>query len=237
VIHDDDYPVSSLSFDTTTSFTIGGWGTLTIATGSLTRSAASAGTQTITIPVALGANAVWNLAGSGQFIVSGAISGNYSLEKRGTGSLNLSGANTYTGLTRVQNGTLNVSGGSTTSTAFDILSGATLSFTGNGLHFTTTASFSNSGTLSVGKGSNLTITGNLTGTGNTVVNGLMTADSIVQNTLTIGNGATLRINAIAGGPLSDGTTLAVPEPGILIMLLIAAAAAGWMRKSVRRIGR
>ncbi len=118
VVHDGDFPVSSLSFDTTTSFSIGGWGTLTIATGSLTRSAASTGTQTISIPVALGANALWNLAGSGQFIVSGAISGNYSLEKRGTGSLNLSGANTYTGLTRVQNGTMNVTGGSTNSAAF-----------------------------------------------------------------------------------------------------------------------
>ncbi len=83
----------------------------------------------------------------------------------------------------------------------------------------------------------MTITGNLTGTGNTIVNGLMTANSIVQNTLTIGEGATLTINPIAGGPLGDGTIQAVPEPGTFIMLLIAAAAVGWLRKSARRIGR
>jgi hypothetical protein len=106
-----------------------------------------------------------------------------------------------------------------------------------GRNFTTVADLANSGTLTVGSGSEFTVTGNLTGTGITIVDGVLTADSIVQNTLTIGDGATLTINALAGGPLGDGTTRAVPEPGTLIMLLIAAVTAGWLRKSVRRIGR
>jgi hypothetical protein len=95
----------------------------------------------------------------------------------------------------------------------------------------------NSGTLTVGASSEFTVSGNLTGAGITIVNGLLTADSIVQNTLTLGNGATLTINPIPGGHLSGGTIRAVPEPGTLIMLMIAAAAIGWIRKSVRRIGR
>ncbi|MGD0653732.1 MAG: PEP-CTERM sorting domain-containing protein [Thermoguttaceae bacterium] len=107
----------------------------------------------------------------------------------------------------------------------------------NGRNFTTIADLANSGTLTVGADSEFTVTGNLTGTGITIVDGMLTADSIVQNTLTIGDGTTLTINPIGGGLLGDGTIQAVPEPGTLIMLLIAAAAAGWMRKSARRISR
>jgi hypothetical protein len=55
----------------------------------------------------------------------------------------------------------------------------------------------------------------------------------VQNSLTLGDGAIVSINPIPGGPLGDGTIRAVPEPGSLIMLLIAAAAVGWMKKGAR----
>jgi autotransporter-associated beta strand protein len=97
--------VNSLKFDTATSFTIGGSsGTLTILSGSLVRTAASSGTQTIARPVALGANAVWNVAGSGELDMTSAISGNYSFEKRGTGTLTLSGGNSYTGATIITQG-------------------------------------------------------------------------------------------------------------------------------------
>ncbi|MGA2799428.1 MAG: PEP-CTERM sorting domain-containing protein, partial [Thermoguttaceae bacterium] len=106
----------------------------------------------------------------------------------------------------------------------------------NGRNFTTIADLANSGALTVGAGSEFDVTGNLTGSGITIVDGLLTADSIVQNTLTIGDGATVTINPIPGGPLGDGTIRAVPEPGTFIMLLIAAAAVGWLRKSARLIG-
>ncbi|HEY4759285.1 MAG TPA: autotransporter-associated beta strand repeat-containing protein [Thermoguttaceae bacterium] len=139
--------VGSLFFDTTTNFTIGGAsGTLTLATGSLSRTASSSGTQTIARPIALGANAVWYIDGSGEFQVTNWISGGYSLEKGGVGILNLSGANTYNGATRVKNGTLTISGGSTGSTAFDVASGTIISFTG-GTHSLGGATFSNAGTI------------------------------------------------------------------------------------------
>ncbi len=76
----------------------------------------------------------------------------------------------------------------------------------------------------------------MTGTGNTIVNGVLTANSIVQNTLTLGAGAMVTINPIPGGPLGDGTIQPVPEPGTFVMLLMAAAAAGLLRKSARHIG-
>lgn len=106
----------------------------------------------------------------------------------------------------------------------------------DGRNFATLADLANSGTLSVGAGSEFDVTGNLTGTGNTIVNGVLTANSIVQNTLTLGAGAMVTINPIPGGPLGDGTIQPVPEPGTFVMLLMAAAAAGLLRKSARHIG-
>jgi autotransporter-associated beta strand protein len=152
IILGGNYPVGSLSFNTTTTFSIGGTeGTLTIATGVVTRSASSSGTQTIARPIALGANAIWDLGGSGSLNVSQGISGNYSLEKRGAGTLNLSGANTYTGTTRVQNGEMIISGGSTASTAFDVYAGKTLSFSG-GNYSMGGATFTNAGTININGG-------------------------------------------------------------------------------------
>jgi hypothetical protein len=104
----------------------------------------------------------------------------------------------------------------------------------NGRNFTTVADLANSGALTVGDGSQFTVTGKLSGTGITIVDGALTADSIVQNTLTIGEGATVTINPIPGGPLGDGTIRAVPEPGTLILLLIAVAAVIW-KKGARNL--
>jgi autotransporter-associated beta strand protein len=100
--------VNLLSIDSGAGFTIGGAsGTLTIAKGNLVRSAASSGVQTIARPVALGTSAIWDIAGSGRLAVSGPISGSgFGLEKRGQGTLLLSGANTYSGATVVKAGTL-----------------------------------------------------------------------------------------------------------------------------------
>jgi len=93
-----------------------------------------------------------------------------------------------------------------------------------GRNFTTAGNLANSGTLTVGSGSAFTVSGNLTGAGNTIVNGTMTANYISQNSLTLGAGALVTIQAIPGGPLGIETISPVPEPGTLIMLLIALAA-------------
>ncbi|MBM4020535.1 MAG: hypothetical protein FJ288_19830, partial [Planctomycetes bacterium] len=100
--------VNVLAIDGGVGFTLGGAsGTLTIVKGNLTRTAAAWGVQTISRPVALGSNAVWDIAGDGQLAVSGVVSGSgRSIEKRGAGALLLSGANTYSGPTAIKAGTL-----------------------------------------------------------------------------------------------------------------------------------
>jgi autotransporter-associated beta strand protein len=144
-----DRSINSLIFDTTTNFTIGGAaGALTITSGNISRTSTSSGTQTIARPIVLGANGIWNIAGSGQLTVSGAISGSHSLEKTGTGALYLSGANTYNGATTLTNGTLYFSGGSTASTAFNVASATTLNFSG-GTHNISSAAFTNLGTINI----------------------------------------------------------------------------------------
>jgi hypothetical protein len=67
--------------------------------------------------------------------------------------------------------------------------------------------------------------GIISGTGMTSVaaGSELTATSIIQDTLTIGAGATLTIAAIPGGPQSAGDgLLPVPEPSALILLCIGA---------------
>ena len=98
--------IQSLILAATTSFTLGGTGTLTLQSGNLTRLAASAGTQTIAIPLALGTSGTWNIGGSGALVVQGNVSGSGGLTILGNGLLDLAGSNGFTGPTTVSGGTL-----------------------------------------------------------------------------------------------------------------------------------
>lgn len=117
----------SLAFQGGVNFTLGGSGSLTLGPGYLTRSPGASGTQTITQSVILGANGMWYIAGAGQLVVSGPISGAYSLEKLNSGTLTLSGANTYSKGTIVAGGTLIVANTNA------ILSGSDLTVGGKAL--------------------------------------------------------------------------------------------------------
>jgi autotransporter-associated beta strand protein len=82
--------------------------------------------------VTLGANPVVTVS-SGTLTVGGAISGNYTLTKAGSGVLQLSGANVYDGATTVSAGTLQLGDGGTsgslkTSASLSVASGAVLAF-------------------------------------------------------------------------------------------------------------
>jgi autotransporter-associated beta strand protein len=133
---DGNFTVNSLTFSTTGAVGISagafGTDTLTIAgTGGITATAGG-GAATITAPLALGASQTWTnnsfngltvlgsvandgntlaLAGSGNTTISAALSGGGGLTMLGPGGLILSGADTYSGGTNVEAGTLIVQSG------------------------------------------------------------------------------------------------------------------------------
>jgi autotransporter-associated beta strand protein len=88
-------------------------------------------TYTVSAPITLTNNTLFTGNGTATFNFSGAISGSASLTKSGTSLLTLSGANTYTGATIVNGGTLRagVATVGTTSGAFGVNSAVTLANT------------------------------------------------------------------------------------------------------------
>jgi fibronectin-binding autotransporter adhesin len=109
--------------------------TLTLASGDITRTAGSSGTQSLAFTtLALGGNAAMNIAGSGSLTISSAIvnsGGIRSLTKSGAGELILSGANTFSGGTTVSAGTL------TLQSISALGSGSTLTLSGGTLKLST----------------------------------------------------------------------------------------------------
>jgi autotransporter-associated beta strand protein len=102
---------NSMTIDTSTGISIAN-NTLILTAGTLTRSLASSGNQTISCAITIGNNANWAIAGSGTLTVSGVVDdgpSTYSVTKAGTGTLilgNATTANTYGGGTTLSAGTL-----------------------------------------------------------------------------------------------------------------------------------
>jgi autotransporter-associated beta strand protein len=166
----------------------------------------SANDQIITLPILLAAGAGSFDTGAKNLTVNGIISGPVGLAKSGTGTLIFMASNTYNGDTAVNQGTLTLDGGD--------LADASAITVAAGAAFTVL-----SGTP---------VVGDITGQGATTVSGsgtVLTAQSIVQNTLTIGSGAKVIIQPIPGGPLAINDNLnSVPEPGSLLTLAMLACA-------------
>ena len=96
----------------------------------------SPNTQTVNLPIALGANGAINAA-SGDVAVGGAISGaGFGLTKSGPNQLALSGANTFTGGVTLNAGRLNINYGGTNASAIGTgrltINGGTLGNTSSG---------------------------------------------------------------------------------------------------------
>lgn len=78
---------------------------LTLGAGGMTMNA-SVPASTIDAPVVLGINQTWTNNSANSLTVSGVVSGSRNLEKDGSGTVILSGFNTYLGNTKVKQGTL-----------------------------------------------------------------------------------------------------------------------------------
>ena len=115
-----DMTLKSVTFNDGTATTLGGGNILTLLStvgtagtgtaggGSAITVTSAAANPTISANVALGASQTWNVANGKALLVSGAISGASNLTKADTGTLTLSGANSFTGSTTISAGTLNL---------------------------------------------------------------------------------------------------------------------------------
>jgi outer membrane autotransporter protein len=152
-----------------------------------------------------------NVASGGQAILGGALGGSGAFIFDGTGKLILSGANTYSGTTTINAGTLQVGNGGTSGA---LGSGAV---TNNGIlafnlsnNYTSAAAISGSGQIQMNGSGTTTLSGNISGSGQFQQNGSGTSMLAGTNTYTGGtivNAGTLQIgNGGATGSITGDVT-------------------------------
>jgi surface-anchored protein len=178
------------------SYQLGGQ-TIRLSVDSPEITSESASDQEIANPLDLAADATFAVNGLGHVALSGPISGSGGFAKTGSGTLVLANAATHNGDTVIADGILALAdSGQIENSA--IVNDATFQ-------------------IMAGDHSVTAISGN---GATTVLAGSLTADSIVQNTLTIAAGARITIAPLPGVPLGNCLT-PVPEPSSSILLACA----------------
>lgn len=219
--------VGGLTIDSANGYTIasGSGGTLTLDSGVSQASViVNSGTHAISAPVALASNTVASIASGAGLSVSGVISGSGSLTKSGAGSLDLDNANSYSGGTSITNGTVRFVAGGLGSGAVSInggtlaykgvntddlsahtvtigASGATIDIGANNVSYANGIGNGGSGAFTKSGSGTLSIAGNNTYTGATVINqgGLVLSGSNASTggTTLAGANTSLEINSDA----------------------------------------
>ena len=167
----------------------------------------SASNQSISFNIALGTSGTFQAASSGTVTLSGAISGTNGFIKTGTGVFRITGANTYSGATQVNAGSISIDAnsslGSTSGVTLDggglvIDSGSATGFTvdkaitlGSGGGTLTSTAATNSGTAGIVRYSGL-----ISGTGGLTI--AANGDKV--------NGSTGQYTALTGTNTYSGTT-------------------------------
>ena len=161
---------------------------------------------------------------SGNSTIAGVISGTGGVQKGGAGTLTLSGANTYTGQTQVQAGTLATAAANVLPNATDVfvLGGTTLSLGGNdtvaslnvagGSSLTGGASTLTAVTYALSGGATVSANlgpGTLNVNGNSTLSGTAAATSLNLNAGTLTLGAANRFTAAPLATVAGGATLAL----------------------------
>ncbi|MBB4817417.1 autotransporter-associated beta strand protein [Pseudomonas alcaligenes] len=154
--------------------------------------------------------------------LSGVISGGSLLAKSGTGTLTLTGTNTYSGATNVVSGSLIVDGALSATSGVVVSSGATLGGSGSifASNSTNTLTVQNGGTLSPGNGGAgaLTVNGNLLmNSGSTLaldINGTSAGtqyDQVIVNGTVDVSGATLAVTHAYAAGTGDSYSIIVND--------------------------
>ena len=169
---------------------------------SLNKTTGGSGVVTSATPATL----VLNGSASKEF--NGSLAGAISLEKRGSGTVALSGTSTHTGSTRILDGTLLLSGSLTSNSSFELGESATLLASGS-----IKGPVTLNGRLSVDVQSTLSVDGPMTlgPASRTEVTIARSGDSVIASTIhvsgTLSLGGTLVIKDIGGRPLKAGDRL------------------------------
>ena len=195
-----------------------GTGTLTLDNNTAGVPVTVHGSHAILAPLALKSDVAVTVVEAGSSLaIAGAIADggvSHGITKLGNGLLVLDGNNTYSGGTNLSAGTLRLTGSALNTSSVTVAAAGTLELSNSTTSaLSTTTPLANDGNLSVTTAGQ--DVGAISGTGSTSVSGNLTADSIVQDTLTVGAGGTVTIRATAA---VSGDANHVPEPSTCVLL-------------------
>ena len=174
------------------------------------------------------------LGSASNYVFSGVITGLTNLVKQGPGTQTLSGANTYTGFTAINNGVLSISAssnlgdGSATNTI--TINGGKLRDTGAGVNLGVNRSVTigaSGGTIEVTTGASLTVPGAISGPGNTLTktgNGTLTLSGPQTYATLNANAGVTNLNSALGtgaSTLNANATVNINASQTLASLTIA----------------
>jgi autotransporter-associated beta strand protein len=188
----------------------------------VTDAASTAGNATIAAPISLNATGLINPQSTSILTLSGNITdgtASNGITVNGAGTVVLTGANAYSGVTTISAGTLQIDNGGTTGTlgTANVVNNSALVFNRSDATYTVPNAISGGGSLTHAGSGNLVLTGNLSYTGPTAITtGVLTfanaTNDEVLNGSVSGGGSIVKsaakmVTLVNGGSFTGGTTI------------------------------